>query len=325
MAAARTRKGKAPGAILVASGPWEPEPWRDAALAIDPARPVFIWPDVPDRAAVRYVMVWKPPAEAFAGLPNLEVIFSLGAGVDHVVLQDGLPDVPVVRIVSDDLTARMTEWVTLQVLLHHRQQPAYLRQQAERRWHELRQPAASAVRVGIMGLGNLGRDAADVLSRIGFSVAGWSRRENPLLGIDTYHGAEGLDAFLGRTDILVALLPLTRETRGILSLPLFRKLARDGALPGPILVNGGRGGLQVETDIVAAIADGTLAGASLDVFETEPLDPESPLWTLPGVIVTPHCAGWSDPKELAAQIMGQIAAHERGDRLRNLVDRDAGY
>ncbi len=169
--------GKASGKeILIASGPWDPLPWAEAVRAIEPARQVVIWPDVPDPSAIGYVMAWHPPPEALAGLPNLAVIFSLGAGVEHILSGEALPDVPVVRIVSDDLTRRMTEWVTLQVLMHHRQQRRYDRLQHDRRWHELRQPAASEVRVGIMGMGVLGKSAAEVLVKLGFQVAGWSRR-----------------------------------------------------------------------------------------------------------------------------------------------------
>ncbi len=312
-------------AILVASGSWAPEPWAEAVRAIEPQRPVFIWPDLPDPAAIRYVLAWQPPATALRGLPNLAAIFSLGAGVEHIIFRDDLPEVPIVRVVSPDLTRRMTEWVVLQVLLHHRRQLAYLRQQGERRWKELRQPAASKVRVGIMGLGVLGRAAAAPLAGLGFQVAGWSRRPRTVPGVEGYAGADGLDAFLARTDILVCLLPLTNETRAILSMALFRKLARDGALGGPILINAGRGGLQVEADIVEATRSGMLAGASLDVFETEPLDAASPLWAMDNVVITPHCAAWSDPRELAGLILDQIAAHEAGKPLRHVVDRASLY
>jgi len=287
---------------------------------------MYVWPDLPDRAAVRYALSWKPPEGLLATLPNLVAVFSLGAGVDHIVYQRGLPDVPIVRVVNPALTQRMTEWVTLQVLIHHRQQRIYDRQQAERNWRDRHQPPASDIRVGVMGLGVLGRDAAELLVRLGFGVAGWSRHPRSLPGVATFSGAAGLDQFLGRTDILVALLPLTPETRGILSMPLFLKLARDGVLrAGPVIINGGRGGLQVEADIVAALDRGVLGGASLDVFETEPLSPDSPLWTMESVVITPHVAAASTPEEIVPGILAQIAAHERGEPLPNLVDRAAFY
>ena len=311
--------------ILLAAGPWDPASWAAAIRAREPDRPLFIWPDVPRPDEVGYALVWKPPAGALSHLPNLKVIFSLGAGVDDLVSTPDLPDVPIVRVVNPDLTQRMTEWVVLQVLIHHRRQRAYDRQQAERAWKELPQPAASEVRVGVMGLGVLGRDAAAVLSRLGFRVAGWSRRPTSVPGVETFHGAAELDRFLGRTDVLVSLLPLTPETRGILSMPLFMKLARDGALGGPVLINAGRGGLQVEADIVEAIERGTLIGASLDVFQQEPLDPKSRLWSLQNVVITPHAAAASAPAALVPPILRQIAAFEAGTPLENVVDRASRY
>jgi glyoxylate/hydroxypyruvate reductase A len=176
-----------------------------------------------------------------------------------------------------------------------------------------------------MGLGVLGRDAAEALVRLGFRVAGWSRRPSSVPGIETFHGAAELDRFLGRTDILVSLLPLTPETRGILAMPLFEKLARGGALGGPVLVNAGRGGLQVEADIAEAIERGTLIGASLDVFQQEPLDPKSRLWPLQNVVITPHAAAASAPAALVPPILRQIAAFEAGAPLENVVDRTSRY
>ncbi|MCP4381671.1 MAG: glyoxylate/hydroxypyruvate reductase A [Hyphomicrobiales bacterium] len=316
------------GAILIASGPWDPIPWFDAVRAMDQARDVFVWPNLPEPDAVGYLMAWYPPAAALQGLPRLEAIFSLGAGVEHIVFNDDLPelpDVPTVRVVSSDLTRRMTEWVVLQVLLHHRQQPNYLRQQRDRRWKERRQPAAADVRVGIMGMGVLGAAAAHALVPLGFQVAGWSRRRKTHLGVESFAGPAEREAFLARTDILVCLLPLTRETRGILSMPLFESLARDGRLPGPVLINAGRGGLQIEADIVDALQRSVLAGASLDVFEREPLDSRSPLWALDNVVVTPHCAAWSNPEALTRLILDQILAHEAGRPFDNVIDADAGY
>jgi glyoxylate/hydroxypyruvate reductase A len=220
---------------------------------------------------------------------------------------------------------RMTEYVTLHVLMHHRRQRLYDRQQRERLWRDHDQPPASAVHVGIMGLGVLGRDAAAMLTRLGFRVAGWSRTERTIPGVTTFHGSDGLEAFLARTEILVALLPHTPATEGVLNLALFRKLKRDGAGGGATLINAGRGRLQVEADILAALDDGTLAGASLDVFATEPLPQNSPLWAHPDVIVTPHNAAASDPNSLVANVLQQIERHERDEPLQHVVDRRVGY
>ncbi len=312
-------------AILVANTEWAPEPWAAPIRAADPTRPVFIWPDVPEPDAIAYALAWKPPPGVLADLPNLKAIFSLGAGVDHLIFQPDLPDVPIVRVVSDDLTERIVEWVVLQVLMHHRQQRSYDALQRLRQWKELSQAAAHDVRVGIMGMGVLGRAAAAALLPLGFRVAGWSRQEASVTGVETFAGAAQRDAFLARTDILVCLLPLTAETRGILSMPLFRKLAKDGPLGRPVVINAGRGGLQVESDIVAALENDVLGGASLDVFEHEPLDKASPLWGFESVVITPHCAAFSSPAALAPKILRQIEAFEAGGPLMNLVDRERGY
>jgi glyoxylate/hydroxypyruvate reductase A len=261
-----------------------------------------------------------------ADLPHLRAIFSLGAGVDHLFEDPELPEVPIVRVVDPDLTARMSEWVVLHALMHLRQLRRYERQQRERIWDDDDdQPAAGQVRVGIMGLGELGRDAARKLEVIGFDVAGWSASAKSEPGIACFHGPDGLDAMLARADILVCLLPLTEATRGILDLRLFAKLARDGRLRGPVLLNAGRGALQVEADILAALDAGVLKGASLDVFATEPLPRESRLWTHPAVFVSPHNAAISTPDAVARSIAEQIEAFERGEPLRNLVDRKRGY
>jgi glyoxylate/hydroxypyruvate reductase A len=176
-----------------------------------------------------------------------------------------------------------------------------------------------------MGLGVIGRDAVGVLSGLGFKVAGWSRTPKRLPGIETFHGPGGLDAFLARTEILVCLLPRTRDTEGILNLALLRRLKRDGAAGGAFLINAGRGALQVDADIVAALDEGALAGATLDVFPEEPLPPQSPLWAHPKVTVTPHNAGDISPRAFAPHVIAQIERFERGLPLENPVDRSRGY
>ncbi|MBB3932669.1 glyoxylate/hydroxypyruvate reductase A [Kaistia hirudinis] len=306
--------------VLIASGPWAPDDWAAPFRREQPHRPLMIWPDVPDRNDVRYLLAWKPPEEAFEGLPNLEVIFSLGAGVDHIVGVPNLPDVPIVRLVSGDLAQRMNEWVTLQVLLHHRQHLDYARQQASSLWREIPQAAAPEVRVGIMGYGELGRAAASVLRPLGFNLAAWSRSPKEDADIPTFSGEAGLSSFLARTDILVVLLPLTNATRGILNRSLFERLARNGPLGGGVVINGGRGGLQVEADLLAALDNGTLAGASLDVFEPEPLPTTSRLWLHPKVVITPHVAATSEADIQAEWIFRTIRNYEAGRPLPNLVD-----
>jgi glyoxylate/hydroxypyruvate reductase A len=313
-------------AILLAVPTWDPQEWLARFRSLAGDREIRLWPDaVGDARDIAYVCAWKTPRGAFAGLPNLRAIFSLGAGADFLMGDPALPDVPIVRIVDPNLTQRMTEYIVLQVLMFHRQQRVYDEQQRKHVWYERPQPAASEVAVGVMGLGVLGRDAAGVLRRIGFRVAGWSRTPHTIAGIECFHGSEGLGAFLARTEILVVLLPHTPATEGVLNLALFRKLERDGALNGAFLVNAGRGRLQVDADIVAALDEGSLAGAALDVFPVEPLPQDSPLWDHPKITVTPHAAAASVPDALVANVMRQIARLEAGQPPENMIDRAAGY
>jgi len=313
--------------VSVGASRRDAEPWIAALAARLPGLRVAALGDDVDPAAVRYVAAWKPPHGALARLPSLRAIFSLGAGVDHLMADAALPPgVPVARVVDPDLTARMSEWVLLHVLLHHRQAGRYRRQQRESRWaDDAVQPAARAVRVGVMGLGVLGLDAAAKLRMVGFDVAGWSRAPKNVPGLASFAGPDGLDTFLARTDILVVLLPLTPDTAGLLDAALFRRLARDGRLGGPVLINAGRGGLQRESDILRCLDDGTLLAATLDVFEREPLDRASPLWRHPAVTITPHNAALSDPDAIANLIAGQIEGVERGEELRHVVDRGRGF
>jgi glyoxylate/hydroxypyruvate reductase len=312
--------------LLVAIRGWHEPDWIDRFRRLMPGRTVLSAREPYDAAAVRYVACWKHVPGSLSALPNVKALFSLGAGVDHLVGDPALPDAPIVRMVDPDLRRRMTEWVVWQCLDWLRQGKTYRAQQAAAAWIDDRdQPAAGDVRVGVMGLGVLGADAAEKLRLIGFDVAGWSRSPKTLDGIPAFHGDDGLTPFLARTDILVVLLPLTDDTRGFLNAALFAGLAQGGRIGGPVLINAGRGGLQFEADILAALNAGVLKGASLDVFETEPLPPTSPFWRHPAVIVTPHNSAMSHPDAIAGQIARQIAAFEAGRPLENVVDRWRGY
>jgi glyoxylate/hydroxypyruvate reductase A len=313
-------------AILVAvDGPHAAE-WVQLFRAQPGGRAVYSWPDDPgDPAEIGYACVWRPPPGLLSALPNLQMIVNLGAGADHLLTDPTLPQVPIVRAAHPDLSMRVTEYCVLHTLRYHRRQPLYDAQQRERVWRVHPQPAASEVAVGVMGLGVIGSETARVLARIGFQVAGWSASAKQVDGVEVFHGAQGLDPFLARTEILICLLPLTGATRGILKSALFAKLKRDGAAGGAFLINAGRSGLQIDADILAAIDDGTLEGATLDVFPQEPLPSDSPMWSHPKVTVTPHNAGDILPAFLVADVMRQIARLERGEPLENLVDRRRGY
>jgi glyoxylate/hydroxypyruvate reductase len=312
--------------LLIAMRGWHEPDWIERFQRLLPERQILSAREPHDPAAVHYVACWKHVPGSLKALPNVKVLFSLGAGVDHLVGDPELPDAPIVRMVDPDLTHRMTEWVCWQCLDWLRQGPRYRAQQAARQWIDDRdQPSAADIRVGVMGLGVLGQDAIAALRRLRFDVAGWSRSPKSIDGVPTFHGEDELAGFLARTDILVVLMPLTDDTRGILNGRLFAGLARDGRLGGPVLINAGRGGLQVEAEILSALQGGVLKGASLDVFETEPLPEASPLWTHPAVTVTPHNSAMSHPDSIARAIVGQIRDLEDGRALRNVVDRARGY
>lgn len=313
------------GAILVAvTGPTA-EAWYERFRAQAGGRDVRCWPDIGHPADIAYACCWRAPHGVLSDLPNLKAIFSLGAGVDHVMSDPGLPALPVARAVHPDLSMRMAEYIVLHTLIYHRRQRLYDTQQRERVWRGHHQPAASEVAVGVMGLGEIGTEAARVLARIGFRVAGWSRTEKKVDGIESFFGPAGLDPFLARTEILACVLPHTAATEGTLNFALFRKLKRNGALGAAYLINAARGPLQVAPDIIAALDEGTLSGATLDVFAVEPLPSDSPLWAHPKITITPHNAGDLDPRLLVAGVYEQIARFERGEPLRHVVERGRGY
>lgn len=277
-----------------------------------------------DLSGIDYAVVWKSDPDLFSRAPDLKVVFSGGAGVDHVLTLPGLPDVPLVRFVDRSLTTRMSEWVVMNCLLHLRQHRAYEARAKAHVWEDLSQPEAADITVGVMGLGVLGQDAIAKLRVMGFKTIGWSRSQKVIEGVETFAGDE-LDAFLAKTDILVGLLPLTDETRSIFNAGLFSKLSRNGPFGAPVFINGGRGGSQVGADIVAALESGVLGGASLDVFEQEPLDKDSRFWEMDNVYITPHVAASSDVRALFAHAEQQMQRFESGLPLQHLVDRKAGY
>ena len=295
--------------------------WNDVFSEAMPEMPVRDWADPGDMADIEYAFVWAPEPGALRKFPNLKCIFSIGAGVDHLLKDPDLPDgVPIVRMVEPELTQGMSEYVTMHVLRYHREVPALEQQQRDKVWHELIAPTAPGRKVGLLGLGVLGQDAARVLRALKFDLASWSRTPKRVAGVQSFYGADGLGPFLARTEILVCLLPLTVKTQGILNRDLLAKLPR-----GACLINAGRGGHQVEEDILAALDSGQLAGATLDVFLTEPLPTGSPFWTHPKVTLTPHIASVTQQVSAIEQVVANIRRIQAGKSPLNTVDRELGY
>jgi glyoxylate/hydroxypyruvate reductase A len=313
-------------AILVAIDGPQAEGWIPLLKQRAHGHDLRFWPDaIGDKADIAYAFVWRPPPGLLASLPNLKAIINVGAGVDALLSDPTVPKLPLARVAHPDLTRRVVGYVVLHVLAYANRTWTYAAQQRARVWKEHNHPSPDQVAVGIMGMGVIGGEAAQVLARLGFRVAGWSRTPKSISGVECFHGAAGLDAFLARTEILVCLLPLTPQTDGLLNLALFRKLKRDGPAGGPFLINAARGKVQVDADIIAALDDGTLAAATLDVFPQEPLPAQSPLWTHPRVTLTPHVAGDISPIAFVDQLFAQVDRFERGLRLENEVDRRRGY
>jgi glyoxylate/hydroxypyruvate reductase A len=272
-------------------------------------------------AGIDFAVVWYPPPGLLARLPRLRAILSLGAGVDHVYLDPALPaGVPVVRLVDPALTEQMAEWVVMNVLRHHRLMPAYAEQQARAYWKRHDIPRARDRRVGIMGLGVLGRAAAQALRPFGFPLAAWVRHDRSWPEGEIFAGPEGLGPFLARSDIVICLLPLTAETRGVLDARAFARMPAGGAV-----INGARGGHVVAADLIAALDSGQVSAATLDVFTTEPLPAEDPLWRHPRVTVTPHAAAVTLAETAAREIAANIRRCRAGGAMVGVVDPSRQY
>jgi glyoxylate/hydroxypyruvate reductase A len=270
---------------------------------------------------IGFAVVWKQSAELFGLLPNLRGILSIGAGIDAILADHNVPQhVEIVRMVDPALTLGMREYVLLHVLRCHRRQGELNALQRARDWSPLVTPIASERRVGVMGLGMIGADVARHLAVVGFDVAGWKRTPATVDLIKVFAGEDSLPSFLARTQILVSLLPATPATRGMLGRRLFNLLPR-----GAFVINAGRGECLVEKDLLASLDEGQIAGATLDVFQTEPLPSDHPFWDHPRVTVTPHIASLTSPESGARHITAAIRAICAGERPAGYADRDNGY
>ncbi len=294
-------------------------PLRAAAQAAALDLDIQAWPD-PRCLQAEVAVCWAPPAGTYARMPRLRLVHGVAAGVDNLLAGQELGAIPLCRVVDPGLAVGMEQFVQWAVTLYHREIDLALANQRERRWFRPAQRAAEDFRVGVMGLGELGGRIAAMLARGGYRVAGWSRSARQLDGIETFAGDAELHAFAARSDALVVLLPLTPATRGILGRHLFE------ALPaGAALIHVGRGEHLVPADLIAALASGHLRGALLDVFEREPLPPEDPLWTTPGVLVTPHMASMASFPAVAGQVVENIRRLLAGAALVHAVDVTRGY
>lgn len=309
------------GALLFDLPGYPQERWTNHLRTFLPDLDIRATADANTAADIAYCVAWKPAPGALRGLPNLKVVFSMGAGVDGIVADSTYPrHIPLVRVVDDTLAQAMSEYVVLSVLYWHRRLHDFIGLQQEKKWRQLPAPRAPQVRVGILGFGVLGQAAAKPLRALNYQLAGWSATPKRVEGVKTFHGTDELPAFLAESDILVCLLPLTPDTRGILNAKTFAALPKEACI-----VNAARGGHVVEEDLIHALDSGHLRGATLDVFSAEPLPATSPLWSHPNIVMTAHSAAFTDPESFMRQVASTIRRMDEGLPPDNLVDFARGY
>lgn len=294
--------------------------WKALFAEHAPDIEVRLWPDIGDPAHIRYFSAWQPPQDLHQQFPNLEVVFATSAGADQFDLS-GLPEpIKVVRMLDPGIARGIVEYVCFAVLSLHREIPKFLDQQRQQHWQARPLIAAQQRRVGIMGLGNLGVAALQGLQPFGFQLSGWSRSAKQIDGVQCFAGNEQLPAFLNQCDILICLLPLTEDTRGILNANNF------AALPhGACLINLGRGAHLVEADLLAALENGQIEQAIVDVLNAEPPEADHPFWHHPRIWVTPHIGAMTSPDSAFEVLLANIRRHQRGEAMRGAIARDEGY
>lgn len=298
----------------------DPQAWQATLQAALPDLHFIVGPACERPEAVDVALVWTPPPQGLRAFPNLKAVLSLGAGVDQLRLAELDPRIPVARLIDNTLTQRMVEYCLTAVFHFHRHMHLHAANQARREWTFIAPVSAASRRVLVLGMGELGSAVASALVQQGFQVSGWSRRPKQIAGVDCCHGDAALAQALGTCDVVINLLPLTEQTAGLLNRDFFARLR-----PQACLVQVGRGGHLVEADLLAALDQGQLAGAFLDVFGIEPLPASHPFWAHPLLRLTPHVASLSDPAQSATTVVENIRRAMRGDALQHAIDRTLGY
>ncbi|WP_420386877.1 2-hydroxyacid dehydrogenase [Roseivirga sp.] len=304
--------------ILICTKVWQPEPWVEGLSKSPLINKVHVWPTEEDLSSVKALFVWKPMDEGVVErLPNLQWVSSLGAGVDHLVNDSQIPeDIPITRIVDPFLTRDMTNYCIMGVMMYQRSMDQHKMNQSNAHWDRI---GYKNLKVGVLGLGELGGHCAATLAGLGFEVSGFSRTPKTIENVDCYAGDQ-LAEFLSPLDVLINLLPVTPQTESILDTKLFDQMKR-----GAYLINVARGNHLVEADLIDSLDSGHLSGALLDVFREEPLPSEHPFWNQPKIKVTPHVASVTSPDSALKLLLKNTEKLIEGEELLNLVNRDAGY
>ncbi|WKN30952.1 glyoxylate/hydroxypyruvate reductase A [Porifericola rhodea] len=295
------------------------EVWKDSLLKIDPQLQVDVFPNLKEYHEYSTAIVWKHPVGLLNKFPNLKLICSLGAGVDHILRDPQLPNVPITRVVDSSLTTAMSNYVIMGVLNNQRQMYRIWENQKIKRWEKV-QPNVNSKNIGILGLGELGKDAALKLHHLGFRVHAYAQSPKKIEGISTYSGEDGLAQMLKAVHVVVCLLPLTSKTKNLLDTKFFALLNK-----GTYLINVARGELIVENNLLTALGNGTLSGALLDVFREDPLPDTHPFWSAPGVQISPHIASITNPETAARQMVFNHYCAIKGDRLTHQIDPHKEY
>lgn len=304
--------------VLVISPGRDPEVWARELRNQHPGMNVFVYPEAHDKEEVEFAVSWKHPRGIYKNYPNLKVIASMGAGVDHITSDPEIPEhIKITRVIDNDLSKDMSAFV-LGLILDYLRNISFHHE--NRKWEPKKYKRIADVQVGIMGLGVLGTAVAKTLQLNGFNVLGWANSAHQLEGIKTFSGVAHLEEFLQQTSILVNLLPLTSLTENILNKGLFQKLPK-----GAYVINVARGEHLDEQDLLEMIDSGHLSGASLDVFRKEPLPEEHPFWSHPKIHITPHIASITNPKTVVPQIIENYERMTEEEELMNVVERQKGY
>lgn len=294
--------------------------WQEAVTCALPEVRFTCWPDAVNPAEIRHIVAWTLPDEVIAALPNLEVLFSVGAGIDQLDTARLPEQLRIVRMIEPGIIGTMADYVSMATLALHRDLPFHVAEQRAGRWSWRDVAPAQQCRVGVMGLGELGRASLAKLAPLGFRLSGWSRSQYAIEDVDCFAGEAGLAPFLAGCDILVCLLPLTDETRHILNRNTFAMLPR-----GAKLINAARGGHLMQDDLLAALESGQLASAMLDVTDPEPLPAGHPFYTHPAILLTPHVAGITRTDSAVVSLIDNLGRLLRGEPLVGEVDRRRGY
>ena len=307
--------------VLIKLGGESADDYIEEMHRLEPRLKIREWPDVGSPAEVDIAMVWKMPHGELAKFPNLKLIISMAAGVDHVLSDPDRPKgVPIVRLTDPHMARSMGHWFLMNILRLHRETAHFDNLRAEKIWPPEIAFDTDAISVGILGLGYLGTHVAQMLKAVGLRVQGWSRTQKNLDGIQSFSGKVGLDQMLSNTNYLACLLPNTPATEGIMSLNCFNKMPR-----GSYVLNAGRGSQLVEADLLQALDNGQIKGAALDVFETEPLPRDHPFWTDTRILMTPHHAAEVFLPAAAQTFLKNIYSIRNNQPLTGLVNEELGY